>query len=298
MYTITYIVVTKNRLPFLKVLLDRVLFQLTSEEEIIVVDGNSTDGSKEYLAQLHLSGQIQQFVSEDDRNQAHGWNKGFLMARGTILKKLIDDDVHDITAIRKCRDYMLDHPQVDVCISNSMETRLGDFGKVGIESRLPYFLQWKARQTKTFTFGDVTMLVRRSSLSFIGLYDTLFKMIDWEYSLRCSYLNAKIAYYTGYNSLSVATPGNISSTATDSLLKLEAAIGKAKYGYPGDGFDINIYSRIKIIIGKFFWKLSSNYLQVTCEIAALPEKKLQECYSHYYSQLEEQNSKDKWEFIQ
>jgi glycosyltransferase involved in cell wall biosynthesis len=297
MFTISYIVVTKNRLPFLKVLLDKVLPQLTSGEEMIVIDGGSTDGSAEYLAQLHGAGKIHQFVSEPDRNQAHGWNKGFLMAKGTIIKKMIDDDVHDIDSIRKCRDFMLAHPEIDICISNSMESRLGDPGKAGIESRLPYYQQWKAGQTKTFTFGDVTMLVRRSSLSFIGLYDTQFKMIDWEYSLRCSYLNARIAYYTGYNSLSVTTPGNISSTATNELMKLEAAIGKAKYGYPGDGSDINTYSRIKIAIGKTYQQLSGKNPKQD-NITALPaETKLREHYSHYYTQLEEQNRAGEWEFI-
>jgi len=296
-FDISYIIVTRNRLPFLKIMIEKLLIDLQPDEEIVVVDGDSKDGAKEYLQQLHSEGKIHQFVSEPDRNQAHGWNKGFLMARGTIIKKLIDDDVHDIHAIRKCRDFMLAHPEIDICISNTLETYLGNPAKAGIESRLPYYQQWKAGQVKTFTFGDVTTLIRRSSLSFIGLYDTQFKMIDWEYSLRCSYLNARIAYYTGYNALSVTTPGNVSSTATKELMKHEAAMGKAKYGYPGDGSDISAFSRIKIGIGKTYYKLSGKKGELNNIIALPEETKMQEYYSDYYKQLGEKNKVGEWEFI-
>jgi len=296
MFTISYIIVTKNRLPFLKILLDKILPQLAADEELIVIDGESTDGTKEYLTQLHTSGKIHRFVSEPDRNQAQGWNKGFLMATGTIIKKLIDDDVYDIGSIRKCRDFMLAHPEIDLCISNSMEVNLSAPGNVGFESRLPYYQQWKAGQTKTFTFGDVTMLIRRTSLSFIGLYDTQFKMIDWEYSLRCTYLSAKIAYYTGYNSLSVTTPGNISSTATKKLYEYEGAIGKAKYGYPGDGSDISTYSRIKIGLGKALDKVSGKNSATVATV--LPgETDLQNQYADYYEQLKEKNKSTTGEFV-
>lgn len=295
-FNISYVIATRNRLSFLKIIVEKLINVLQANEEIVVVDGNSTDGTKEYLQQLFEEGKIHQFVSEPDRNQAHGWNKGFLMARGTIIKKLIDDDVHDFDAIRECSNFMLSHPEIDICISNSMDVRLGDSGKAQIESRLSYFQQWKDGQTKTFTFGDVTMLIQRSSLSFIGLYDTQFKMIDWEYSLRCTYLKAKIAYYTGYNSLSVATPGNISSTATKKLFQYEGAIGKAKYGYPGDGSDISIYSRAKIGLGKAYYRLSGKKTIAT--ITELPgATELQNYYSDYYQQLKDQNKNGNREFI-
>ena len=295
-FNISYVIATRNRLPFLKIIFEKFINAVEPYEEVIVVDGNSTDGTKEYLQQLYDDGKIHQFISEPDRNQAHAWNKGLLMAKGTIIKKLIDDDVHNLEAIRMCSHFMHANPEVDICISNSMEVRLGDPGKAGIESRLSYFRQWKAGKTRTFTFGDVTMLVRRSSLSFIGLYDTQFKMIDWEYSLRCTYLNAKIAYYTGYNSLSVATPGNVSSTATTKLLKYEEALGKAKYGYPGDGSDISNYSRIKIWLGKKYYRLSGK--KTTSNVIVLPtDTELQKYYSDYYRQLEEQNKAVAAEFI-
>ena len=261
-----------------------------------MVDGDSADGTQEYLRDLYEANKISQFISEPDRNQAHGWNKGFLMSRGTIIKKLIDDDVHDLSAIRKCCNFMLVHPEIDICISNNMEGHLLNPDETGITGRLPYYQQWKAGQTKTFTFSDVTMLIRRSSLSFIGLYDTQFKMIDWEYSLRCTYLKAKIAYYTGFNSLSVATPGNVTSTASLEQLKHEGNMGKIKYEYPGDLSDISFYSKIKVWIGETYdhWKKRN---ELSVGLNDIPATEIERIYSAYYQKLEEQNKQSNWEFI-
>ena len=239
---------------------------------------------------------IHQYKSEPDRNQAEAWNKGLLMARGTIIKKIIDDDVHDFKAIRICCDFMLLHPEIDVCISDTLECALQSPEQITQASRLPWFLNWKAGKVPSFTFGDVYLLVRRSSLGFIGLYDTQFKMIDWEYSLRISFLCAKIAYYTGFNSLSVATPGNVTSTATKKQLQYEEAIGKLKYNYAGDGSDISFYSRIKIAVGTLLAK-SKSYKKSPAPNSAIYPAGLEKTYATFYKKLSDYNADYKGSFI-
>ena len=294
--SLSFIIATRNRLAFLRIILERLISELKENEEIVVVDGNSTDGAKEYLQQLFADGKIQQFISEPDKNQAHGWNKAMLMAKGIIIKKLIDDDVHDFIAIRKCCDFMLTNNEIDICISNCLESNLVDPGKIGITGRFPQFLQWKNKEVKAFTFSDVSLLIRRSSLSFLGLYDTQFKMMDWEYALRISWLQAKIAYYNGYNSLAVGTPGNVTSTATKDLFKFEESIGKAKYGYAGDSADISFYSHVKIRLGKIRHKLLNS--EVASTILPIPaEAELQEIYNAYYKKLGDYNQSGQFEFI-
>ena len=100
-YSISYLISTRNRLPHLKITLAKLIAELQPDEEVVVVDGNSTDGAKEYLQQLFEQGKIHQFVSESDRNQAHGWNKAMLMANGTIIKKIIENHHGKITAEAK-----------------------------------------------------------------------------------------------------------------------------------------------------------------------------------------------------
>lgn len=290
-YSISYIIATRNRLTFLKITLERLLKEIQSGEEIVVVDGNSIDGSKEYLKQLFDEGKIHQFISEPDRNQAHAWNKAMLMAKGIIIKKIIDDDVFCYKAIRKCGNYMLENAGVDVIISNDLSSILNNYKEIQTHSRLPQFQNWVSGKTPSFTFGDVHMLIRKSSLAFTGLYNTDFLMMDWEYSLRISYLKANIVYYTGYNALSVAHPGTATSKKNERLIKLQGKKVGLLHEYKGDNSEISLWSKIKITGGK----LLKRGKQFALLQPALPD--LMQAYNFYYDHLSEINSYNEFQFI-
>ncbi|QKJ30440.1 glycosyltransferase [Mucilaginibacter mali] len=297
MISLSYIIATRNRLPLLKITLERLLNELQPGEEIVVVDGDSTDGAKEYLQQLFNEGHIHQFISEPDNNQAHGWNKAMLMAKGTIIKKIIDDDVYNYTAIRQCKNYMLANPQVDLCISNCLTTNILTPQTITEANRLEQYKKWQNGEVKSFTFSDVSMLIRKSALSYLGLFDTQFSMMDWEYALRCSWLRANIAYYTGYNSLSVGTPGNVTSKTSEARLKREGKIGMRKYEYFGDRADISLYSELKIAVGKvLFHKKYDPYADVN-QLKAISDPELKEIYNSLYHHLEAYNQSRSGDFI-
>lgn len=297
-YAISFIVSTKNRLPFLKILEEHIFNNLNEVEEVIVIDGDSSDGSKEYLAKLLNDGKIHQLVSEPDVNQAHGWNKGFLLAKGEIIKKLIDDDVHDLAAIRRCADYMAAHPEVDLCISDCLVTSVFDPKKIRHSGRLDRYMRWKNGETHCFPFGDVYLLIRRSQLSRFGLFDVQFRMMDWEYSLRCSYLNANISYYTGCNALTVDTPGNITSTATKNTLRREAKIGAVKYNYAGDRSDISWISEFKIFVGKMLDLAKGKEKPSPDKLRPLPDElELARIYNDLYDYLRHYNAATEFQVI-
>jgi len=247
---LSYIIATRNRLDFLKITLSRLLPGLLSDEEIVVVDGESTDGTREYLQELFEKGLIHQYISEPDKNQAHAWNKAMLMARGTLIKKIIDDDVFCYSAIRRCKEYMLQNHQIDVVISNELSTTINDHKKIGKGSRLSRFEQWRQGIAPSFTFGDVHMLVRRSSLALIGLYNTSYVMMDWEYSLRISYLRANIAYYTGYNALNVGHTQTVTASRDVAFIEKQTKRAETFYEFAGDQADMKNWSKLKIFVGK------------------------------------------------
>ena len=91
-YTLSYVLTTYNKLPYLRQVVERLVAARQPDEEIIVCDGGSSDGTPEYLSQLHQAGHIQQFVSERDKGEAHGFNKAMLRAKGELLKLVTDDD--------------------------------------------------------------------------------------------------------------------------------------------------------------------------------------------------------------
>lgn len=290
MYTLSYILATYNRLPFLKITLSELFKALQDTEEIVVVDGCSDDGTKEYLQELFLAGKIHQFISEPDRNQAHGWNKALLMARGTIIKKIIDDDVFCYSAIQKCKNYMLLNDKIDIIISNDLSTHLDNHGKIEEHSRLPQFQQWKSGLVPSFTFGDVHMLVRRSSLPLVGLYKASFIMIDWEYSLRASHLGANIGFYTGYNALSVYHHESISNNVNQKEIALQGNYIRKLYEYKGDNAELTWWSRIKIFIGRQLNKTNDIPLN-------LDEQDIVTVYKDLYHSLQAKNDTTEAIFI-
>ncbi|GGH15317.1 glycosyltransferase [Mucilaginibacter phyllosphaerae] len=293
MITLSYIIATRNRLPFLKITLENLMAGLQPDEEIVVVDGASTDDTVAYLQELFDTGKIHRFISEPDKNQAHGWNKAMLLAKGTLIKKIIDDDVFCYAAIRQCKTYMLNNPQVDVVISNDLGSSLSNYQQVDHYSRLPQFKQWAEGLTPSFTFGDVHMLVRRSSLAYIGLYNTSYIMMDWEYALRISYLKANIAYYTGYNALSVAHPQTITSQKNNSLITQQGKKAQQFYDYAGDSAAISNWSKLKIMAGKAIYRANQTGPNSNSPINA----DIQLIYSYYYQYINSLNNQASFTFI-
>jgi glycosyltransferase involved in cell wall biosynthesis len=288
---LSYVITTRNRLPFLKITLSKLISELEPDEEIVIVDSDSTDGSKEYLQDLFEQGKIHQFISEPDNNQAEGWNKAMLLAKGMLVKKIIDDDVFFYEAIRKCKHYQLSNPKIDVVISNDLSSALNNYQTVDKHTRLPQFEAWRNRIVPSFTFGDVHMLIRRDSLTKIGLYDASYIMMDWEFSLRASYLKANIAYYTGYNALSVAHPQTVTSLVNLTQIKEQGKKGALLYGYAGDESDISLWSKIKIKIGKTIYKQK----KPTIKPDEMPDIDL--IYKHYYAAIAKYNRDNEFIFI-
>ena len=292
-FNLSYILATRNRLPFLKITLEKLVSGLLLDEEIVVVDGESNDGSKEYLQALFDKGRIHQFVSEPDKNQAHAWNKAMLMARGTIIKKIIDDDVFCYKAIRECKNHMLLNPEVDVVISNDLGVSLEHYKNINRQGRLAQFEEWKNGTKPSFTFSDVHMLVRRSSLAFIGLYNTGFVMMDWEYSLRISYLKANIAYYTGFNALNVAHPQTVTASRDIKLIEEQGKRGCVFYEYPGDASEISLWSKIKIMGGKLVKPVSKHAGQLNYG----PVEDMAAKYDYLYNYIAEVNNAQPFMFL-
>lgn len=228
---LSFVISTRNRLEFLKVVLEDLQSSKLPDEEIVVIDANSSDGTSAFLAEQLQNGGIQQLLTEPDRCQAEGWNKGMLLSKGQLIKKITDDDVFDLDAIRKCKAFMLEHKEFDVCISNELFTDDLHYPGFNRHSFLPEFKLWQKGSIKSFFFSDPHMLVRKKALPYIGLYNPHFIMIDYEYALRISHLQARIVYYTGYNSMSYFRPETVSGSINRELLSREYKLSDQLYNY-------------------------------------------------------------------
>jgi glycosyltransferase involved in cell wall biosynthesis len=192
---LSYVMTTHDKLPLLREVMEQLLANVQPDEEIVVIDGASTDGSKEYLNGLYEQGLIHKFISEKDYGEAHGDNKGFLMAEGELIKLITDDDVFYYPGISECKKYMLQHPEVDLLFTDGLAYDSASLPLffMGYESS---YNKWQKQKTP-FSFCGLGLMFRRKSLPLLGLFNTAIIPVDHEFSLRVSSTPAKIVLYTG-----------------------------------------------------------------------------------------------------
>lgn len=99
-----------NQAPFLEATMRSVLEQDYPRLEYIVVDGGSTDGSREIIERY--AERLAWWVSEPDLGQTDAINKGFAHAHGEILGWLNSDDTYLPGAVAEAVSFLQAHPEV------------------------------------------------------------------------------------------------------------------------------------------------------------------------------------------
>jgi len=206
-FKMSYVIATRNKYPFLIEAIKHLLVAVRPDEEIVVIDGASTDGSVEFLQKLYSQGQIHQFVSEPDIGEAHAWNKGLLLARGELIKVISDDDVFNYSAIQRCREFMLEHTEVSILATDgagiSTEHKQGDaFTKWPSTHEFKKLCDGK----KTIEFCGLGLMFRRSRLALTGLLHTGIAWIDGEFTYRITSAPITIGWFTGYAWVRISNP--------------------------------------------------------------------------------------------
>jgi glycosyltransferase involved in cell wall biosynthesis len=211
MITLSYVMTTYNKLSYLKITLPYLINACKEDEEIVIVDGGSTDGTKEYLEQLLVQKKIHQFISEKDSGEAHGTNKAILMANGELLKVITDDDIFDFNVIDFCKRHLLENTQIDICGSDgigcSSLNKMNNYIETNYRNG---FIEWE-KTKKPFLFCGLSYMIRKSSIARLGLLSTQYKIIDIEYSVRVSALKANIAFCNAYSFANIVGPDSNSS---------------------------------------------------------------------------------------
>jgi glycosyltransferase involved in cell wall biosynthesis len=148
--------------------------------EYIVIDGGSTDETREILAryETRLS-----WVSEPDRGQADAINKGFQRASGVIFAWLNADDLYTPGAVSTVMRYFEEHPEVHFVYGDALALD---------ENGHSYGIRTHVRETtldELINVGDYivqpAVFWRADLWRDIGLLDeTLHYTLDYEYWMR------------------------------------------------------------------------------------------------------------------
>ncbi len=168
-----------NQAAFLEQTLLSVLEQDYPRIEYWVIDGGSTDSSLEIIKKYapRLAG----WVSEKDRGQADGVNKGFAKATGEVIGWVNSDDLYYPGAIASAVEAFRQHPDASFVFSD-----VESIDEHGTAFNLMRYGDWKLADLMTFKIiGQPGVFMRREVLEQAGYLDLSYNyLLDVQLWLR------------------------------------------------------------------------------------------------------------------
>lgn len=105
-----------NGYKHLKESIDSVLNQSYEKIELIVIDDESTDNSRD-LIEIYKDARIKLVYLEKGRHISYALNKGMEYAQGEFIARIDSDDVWEKEKLEKQILYLLVHPQIAACFT-------------------------------------------------------------------------------------------------------------------------------------------------------------------------------------
>jgi glycosyltransferase involved in cell wall biosynthesis len=160
-----------NQAQFLEKAMRSVLEQDYPAIEYLVVDGGSTDGSVELIQKY--ADCIDWWVSEKDRGQADGINKGLRRATGEIVAWLNSDDFYQPGAISSAVQALRENPDAGFVYGN-----LQVVNPAGETTNVLTYGDWKLPGLMEFKIiGQPTVFMRRDVLTQAGYLDESYHFL-------------------------------------------------------------------------------------------------------------------------
>jgi glycosyltransferase involved in cell wall biosynthesis len=172
--------------------------------EHIVIDGGSTDGTREWLNQQKAI----RSVVEKDRGLYDAVNKGMILSRGKIVAQLNCDEQYLPGALQLIKDYFEAHPDVDVVFGQFLFIRPD--GSL-IAYRKTYPVRWYYIMSSYLYAFTCAMFIRRRILNEVGLFNTSLKCAaDQDFVLRMLRSGHRVGYLKRFLSAFTMTGRNVS----------------------------------------------------------------------------------------
>ena len=187
MQKFSVITMTYNDRLHLEKCADKVLKQKYENLEYIIVDGGSTDGTKEFLEDLKARlGDKVRYVSEPDQGLYDALNKGIQMATGDIIGLMCDEFADEGVIGRMVA--VMEKEQTD-----------GVHGNINYVQGDKVIRRWRMGQGNLrsgWMPGHPTLYLKKEIYEKYGLYKTNYKIAaDYEFMIRIlKDKNVKLSY--------------------------------------------------------------------------------------------------------
>jgi glycosyltransferase involved in cell wall biosynthesis len=191
---VSYILSTKNRAQHLERALANVREFITPADELIVMDGGSTDATAQVVEAYRDV--VSVFRSEPDRGEAHGFNKAALMARGRLLKPLTDDDHIYPAGLHSAIAALEADATLDAVIGGGEHCYAGADAQVGTPVHYYHLAPGETLTLETLVRVGCGLgfVLRREMLARVGLFNPDFLLTDIDYLVRMLRTGCKVKY--------------------------------------------------------------------------------------------------------
>lgn len=223
---LSIITVNLNNKSGLQKTIDSVISQTYKDFEWIIIDGGSTDGSKELIEKY--SSYITYWVSEPDKGIYNAMNKGIKVAKGEYCLFLNSGDllfncsiIATVSQMRLFADFIVF--DIKLIYDNAFVDR--------------NLIHLKEKHILQFLYQDAfphqSTLIKKSVLIKYGLYDETYKYVsDWYLTVKaCVFGNASFEYMQGIT-LSYYDTTGISSIYVDEVIEERIQIIKKEFPDP------------------------------------------------------------------
>ena len=170
---LSIITVNFNNKDGLQKTIDSVISQTFKDFEWIVIDGGSTDGSKELIEKY--SDYISYWVSEPDKGVYNAMNKGIKVAKGEYLNFLNSGDVYYNT--EALHNIFSKHIDCDIIFGNTLINKNGKLKRINIQN--DYITCYHLTKD---TINHQCSFIKKELFDMYGLYDESLKIVsDWKF---------------------------------------------------------------------------------------------------------------------
>jgi GT2 family glycosyltransferase len=177
---VSIIVPSFQQAVFLRQAIDSILAQDYRPIEVLVLDGGSTDGSREILESY---GARIWFRSQPDGGQSQAINEGFRRSRGEIVAWLNSDDFYYPGAVAHAVTALQSNPKAALVYGDGNLVAQDGSVMLRFPDTVPFDL-WRLANLTDYILQP-TVFFRREALFSVGLLDEQLNWaLDWELWLR------------------------------------------------------------------------------------------------------------------
>ena len=233
---ISIITVCFNSAEFIEHAIESVASQDYVDIEHIVIDGDSSDGTKEVLGKYN--DQIAKWISEPDEGIYDAMNKGIKLAAGDVIGILNSDDFYFSNTVISTIAKQFEDPKLDAVYGDLIVVDPQNLDKT---IRTYSSKSWDPQRfAKGYMPAHPTFFVRKKYYERYGLFETDYQIAaDYEMLIRLLYVN-KLNYAYLPMKMVKMRKGGVSSNGIKSNIVLNTEIIRAcrKHGIKTSAFKI------------------------------------------------------------